>query len=113
MIRLKWCTVRTWAGFDAGGSKGVLDVGVVDLLLGNPVVEFGRRTSILTGSIVIKIPAGLQKKWKTDRVHCTVDFRSHRQSTTTLESVFGVTTGLKRPRLTYNVNDAKNIGTER
>lgn len=58
--------VPTWAGFDAGCPIGELGLGVIDHLVGFGVVECKRRTIVFTGSIIIKIPAGLEKRKDSD-----------------------------------------------
>lgn len=56
--------VLTWTGLDAGRPERELGVGVVDHLVGFAIVEFQRRTNIFTGSIIAKISASLETKWR-------------------------------------------------
>lgn len=54
--------VLTWAGLDTGRPEGELGVGVVHHLVGFKVVERRWRTGVLTGAVVVKVPAGLDRK---------------------------------------------------
>lgn len=54
--------ILTGAGLHTHGSVGVLGVGVVDDQLGFFVVDNFGRTGFFTGSIIVKTPAGLQRK---------------------------------------------------
>lgn len=62
MCRLKRLKVHTWAGLDAGCPEGIFGIRVGDHQVGFGVVQQLRRTHVLTGSIIIKVPAGLDRK---------------------------------------------------
>lgn len=59
---ISYLEVHTWTGLDAGCPEGVLGIRVGDHPVGFGVVEHLRRTCVLTGSIIIKVPAGLDRK---------------------------------------------------
>lgn len=54
--------ILTRAFLDTSGSESVLDVGVVHHLVADDVIDFRRRTGVLTGSIIVEVPAGLHKE---------------------------------------------------
>lgn len=83
--------VHTWAGLDAHCPEGVLGIRVRDHLVGFRVVDHLRRTFVLTGSIIIKVPTGLDRKYtNTSRIICKYMLSFERHVPSSVEELHDV-----------------------